>query len=245
MIVAVTNQKGGAGKTTVSCHLAFAAAERGEGVLLIDLDTQGNASTTLTGDHELAYRPGGSEVLFSGGEIAPRATAHGIHLLHGHQRLDALDSIPVADALRCRPVLRELALQWPTVILDTPPSLGLRHIAPLLWADRVVIPMEPTSYSLHALGQVLTTLRQIRQTNGGLSYRVVINRYLPRSKSHQRYVAELSTRTPVLTPYLGLRIAVQEALENQRPVWRYRGAPRSLRQSWHLLMESLLDVDAA
>lgn len=245
MILAVTNQKGGAGKTTISCHLAFAAAERGRPVLLIDLDTQGNASSTLTGDHELAYRVGGSEVLFSGTEPVPRTTSHGIDLLHGHQRLDALDATPVADALRCRPLLRELNLRWPTIIIDTPPSLGLRHIAPLLWADRVVIPMEPTSYSLHALGQVLTTLQQIRQTNSALSFRVVINRFLPRSKSHHRYVADLTSRTPILTPYLGLRIAVQEALEQQRPVWRYRTAPKALRQSWHQLMDTLLDVDVA
>lgn len=243
MIISVTNQKGGAGKTTVACHLAFAAAEAGKPVLVIDLDTQGNASTTLTQQHDLPFKPGGSEVLFvPGADIVPMETGHPrISLLHGHQRLDALDNTRIADALKLRPVLAELAIRYPTIIIDTPPSLGVRHLAPLLWSNRVVIPMEPTSYSVHALGQVLATLTQVRQTNPGLAIKVVINRYLRNTRSHSSHIAALSSRAPLLEPYLGLRVAVQQSLEEGHPVWDHRGAEPELRAQWRELMEKLLN----
>ena len=91
-VLTVTNQKGGVGKTALALHLALAGRERDLRVLLIDLDTQGSASITLTGDATVPAQDGGSGKLFAEGIIEPRDTDSGIALLHGHQKLDAIDN---------------------------------------------------------------------------------------------------------------------------------------------------------
>ncbi len=73
-IVTVTNQKGGVGKTALALHLALAGRERGLKVLLIDLDTQGSASITLTGDAAVPSQAGGSGNLFIAEAVEPRET---------------------------------------------------------------------------------------------------------------------------------------------------------------------------
>ena len=149
-IVTVTNQKGGVGKTTLACHLALAGVEKGRRTLLVDLDTQGNASTMLARSAEIAHRPGGSAALFSEATPAPLATDTGVDLLHGHQRLDEVDQrVALAEATGIRERLQ--ALPYELVVVDTPPALGLRHLGPQVWADVVVTPLEPNSFSLLAL----------------------------------------------------------------------------------------------
>ena len=106
-IVTVTNQTGGVGTTTLVCHLALAGVERGLRTLVVDLDTQGNASTMLARDATVARQAGGSAALFAEAPIAPAVTPNGLHLLHGHQRLDEVDQrVGLADATRVRDRLR-------------------------------------------------------------------------------------------------------------------------------------------
>src|SRR4029079_37609 len=91
-VLALISQKGGVGKTTLALHLAFRAAESCS-VLLVDMDTQGNATSTLLGDDAMTYlhRRGGASDLFEKplSEVTPLATRHPkIRLLWGHQHLD-------------------------------------------------------------------------------------------------------------------------------------------------------------
>ena len=238
-IVTVTNQKGGVGKTTLVCHLALAGVERGLRTLVIDLDTQGNASTMLARDAALARQSGGASALFSGGEPAPTSTSMGIDLLHGHQRLDEVDQrVRLADAAGIRARLR--ALPYDVVVIDTPPAVGLRHLGPQVWADLVVTPLEPNSFSLLALGQTLSAIEEIRAIRPGLENRVLINRFNRSSGRQNHYIELLSEHVPLTTPYLTLRVAVSDALDEGLPVWRFRRADRETRETWKRLCEDLI-----
>ena len=93
------------------------------------------------------------------------------------KRLDEVDQrVGLADATRVRDRLR--ALPYDLVVIDTPPAIGLRHLGPQVWADLVVTPLEPNSFSLLALGQTLATIEEIRAIRPGLENRILINRFI-------------------------------------------------------------------
>lgn len=126
-VLALISQKGGVGKTTLALHLAFRAAESCS-VLIVDMDTQGNATSTLLGDEGMHYlhTRGGASDLFEKplAEIVPLPTRHPrISLLWGHQHLDAVKPA-LSDVVRLRPALA--ALPYDFLIFDTPPALGPR-----------------------------------------------------------------------------------------------------------------------
>jgi len=244
-IITVTNQKGGVGKTAVALHLAFAGQDRDRRVLFVDLDTQGNASATLSRDPKVSFRSGGAAVLFDGGEseggeIVPQETPTGIDLLHGHQRLDAVDASQTLEQAG-GPIARRLRqLPHDLVVVDTPPAIGLRHLAPMLWADLCITPLEANAFSVAGLAQTLQTLGVARRLNPDLQHRTVINRHVRRSKEQARYLAELAHRVELTAPYLAQRVAVADALEQGVPVWRFRRATRDTRDQWHDLCEGVL-----
>ncbi len=236
-VVTVTNQKGGVGKTVLACHLAFASQEAGQRTLLIDLDTQANATATLTGSHAL-LSGGGSASLFTGNGVRPAQTPSGIGLLGGHQELDALDAqfrleqaVPVRERLR--------SLPYDLVVIDTPPAIGLRHVGPILWCDVCVTPLEPNSYSVAGLAHTLGALRLARRLNPALQHVALINRHIRRSKQQTRYIEELRRHVPLKQPYLPLRVAVADALDRGVPVWRFPRATRDTRDLWRNLCVDL------
>ena len=239
-IVTVTNQKGGVGKTTLACHLALAGVEKERRTLLVDLDTQGNASTMLARSAGIAHVPGGSAALFSEAAPVPLATDTGVDLLHGHQRLDEVDQrVALGDAAGIRE--RLLGLPYDLVVVDTPPALGLRHLGPQVWADVVVTPLEPNSFSLLALSQTLAAIEEIRALRPSLQNRILINRFNKSSGQQNRYIAALAEHVELTTPYLTLRVAVSDALDEGAPVWRFRRADRETRDTWKNLCGELID----
>lgn len=171
-IIAVTNQKGGVGKTTTAINMAAGFAELGARVLIVDLDPQGNASTGLGIDADrrslTSYDILLDETPVS--EVALTTTIPGLYVCPANADLASADiemianekrSFLLADALRSIDVDR-LALDY--IVLDCPPSLNLLTVNALCAADSVLIPLQAEFFALEGLSQLLLTIRTVRDS---------------------------------------------------------------------------------
>ncbi len=164
-VLVISNQKGGVGKTTTAISLGAALAERGERVLVVDLDPQGNATSGLGIGKDL---PGTYGVLLKEQPIT-EAIVHtevpGLDLLpSGPDMAGAeVELVPLmAREFRLRQALRA-AGAYDTVIVDCPPSLGLLTVNALAAGDGVVVPVQCEYYALEGLAQLLNTIEAVRQ----------------------------------------------------------------------------------
>jgi len=202
-VLAMTNQKGGVGKTTTAINLGTALAAIAERVLIIDLDPQGNASTGLGIDRksrvtssydmlvgERALRdviiPTAVPRLF----IAPSTMdLLGVELeISGHDDR----SYKLRNALRTYGKCDDLE-SVTYVVVDCPPSLNLLTINALAAADAVVVPLQCEFFALEGLSQLLTTVEQVRRTlNQALTiHGVLLTMYDPRNSLAGQVVADV------------------------------------------------------
>ena len=166
-IIAITNQKGGVGKTTTSVNLSACVADAGKRTLIVDIDPQGNASSglgKLDNDELSVY-----DVLINGekASAAIRPT--------GFANLDILSSsIELAGAeielvgmdnreTLLKRALNEVREQYDYIFIDCPPSLGLITLNALTAADSVLIPIQCEYYALEGVGQLMNTLQLVRK----------------------------------------------------------------------------------
>lgn len=165
MIYAVTNQKGGVGKTTTAVNLSACLAEAGADVLLVDLDPQGNATSGVGGD---VSSPTASDVLLDGHPAAAaiRPTAiQNLWLLPATPDLAAAAiDLPLREErefLVAR-ALADVRDRYRFVFIDCAPSLDLLTINALVASDRVIVPVQCEYYALEGLTRLLTTIDGIR-----------------------------------------------------------------------------------
>jgi len=168
-ILAITNQKGGVGKTTTSVNFAASLAETGRRVLLIDLDAQGNATMGSGCDkHEVMKT--GYDLLMGLADIRDvilYAAEAGYFLLPGNSDLTAAE-VELMDKpdreRRLRTALAYVQNEYDVILIDCPPSLNMLTINALAAAHSVFIPIQCEYYALEGLSALLETVEQVRAT---------------------------------------------------------------------------------
>lgn len=168
-IIAIVNQKGGVGKTTTSINLAAALATKGQRVLLVDMDPQGNASTGLgipRHQREKTIYNVMTENLPVDEAIQPTAVTN-LSVLPSHVDLSAAEMEIGQSEGRTR-ILRDALeaskAQFDYVMIDCPPSLNLLTINALAAARSVIVPLQCEFFALEGLSQLLQTVEMAKSS---------------------------------------------------------------------------------
>lgn len=173
-VIAIANQKGGCGKTTTSINFASCLAYLGKKVLIVDLDPQGHSTCglgisskcTKKTVYDLLYRHDGN--IPSAHDLVYCLNSH-LSIIPAHENMSYLDEklatqkereFLLKNALLC---FQSKGFQWDYVVLDCPPNLGVLTYNAFEAADEVIIPVEPSFFSLHGLAKISETLQSINQ----------------------------------------------------------------------------------
>lgn len=167
IIIALTNQKGGVGKTTTTINLGAALAETGRRVLLVDFDPQGSASVGLgvnphTLDQSIYNLLISRE--FSFDEIVLSTTVDGLDLLPANIDLSAAELQLVSEVAReltLKRVLDPIRDRYDFILIDCAPSLGLLTVNALTAADKVLIPLECEFFALRGVALLTDTIAKV------------------------------------------------------------------------------------
>ena len=196
-VIAIANQKGGVGKTTTSINLSTSLAHLGQRVLLVDCDSQGNATSGL-GLNRSTITQSVYNVLVDG--LNPRytlqMTPYKVTVLPASINLAAveveLSNLKFRET-RLRAALDSLRNEYDYIIIDCPPALGLLTINAMTAVDAVIIPMQCEFYALEGLAQLLKTIEIIKNDLNPLLFieGIVMTMYDGRTRHNKEVVDEV------------------------------------------------------
>lgn len=166
-ILAITNQKGGVGKTTTAVNLGASLAQYGQRVLLVDLDPQGNA-TMGSGIDKRSLKRTVYQVLLGQAkaeEVIQTSPRGGFDVLPANRELAGAEVEMVSlkqRESRLKNCLLALAARYDVILIDCPPALNLLTVNALVAAQAVLIPMQCEYFALEGLTDLVNTVKRVK-----------------------------------------------------------------------------------
>jgi chromosome partitioning protein len=167
-VIAIANQKGGVGKTTTTVNLSACLAVKGQRVLTIDIDPQGNTTSGL-GIDKTEVRASIYDVVINDMPLAETAiptcietlflSPSNIHLAGAEVELVSV----ISREMRLKSAIEEVKGQYDFILIDCPPSLGLLTVNALTAADTILVPIQCEYYALEGLSQLMNTVRIVQK----------------------------------------------------------------------------------
>jgi len=229
-ILALTNQKGGVGKTTTTINLATALAACGRRVLIVDLDPQGNASTGLGIGRE-DRKVTSYDILVSEASVASATVptiVPGMSIVPSSLDLSGAEIELVGEArreYRLRDALATVRDRYEYILIDCPPSLNLLTLNALIAADAVIVPLQCEFYALEGLTHLMQTIETVKRgLNPRLSiHGVVLTMYDKRNNLCDLVAADVRGHfgATVYETVIPRNVKVSEAPSHGKPVLLY------------------------
>lgn len=229
-VIAITNQKGGVGKTTTAINLSACLAQTGRRVLLIDLDPQGNSSSGLG----VVRR---KNLLTSYDVLIDDVPAEDAIV---HTMIETLDVLPSRIALagaevelvsmqgrehRMKHALQPIRDRYDYILIDCPPSLGLLTLNALTASDSILVPIQCEYFALEGLSQLMNTVKLVRsRLNGSLDIQgVVLTMFSSRFNLCVQVVEEVKKhfREKVYNTIIPRSVRMSEAPSHGLPITLY------------------------
>ena len=237
-ILAIFNQKGGVGKTSLAFHLGWYLSEIGHRTLLVDLDPQGNLSSLLDGQGCSAANlftrtgPAALEPVEVRRETPTSTGTRVFSLITSDESLQPLEATTngLAGLTKLRKALRGAEGRWDSVVIDCPPSLGGFSANAIVAADDVIVPCTLRQFSIHGLEHVCEVIQSTREEGLNPDVRIlaiVLNQF--KTESKRKTVFERDIWSDVESRYgkqllrssVPASIKIEEALYAKLPVWEY------------------------
>ncbi|MBB5186535.1 MULTISPECIES: ParA family protein [Zhongshania] len=255
----IFNQKGGVGKTSITCNLAAISAWKGFKTLVIDLDIQGNSSEYLIGAQFRDLEDNAADFfkqklsLFGKSKEAAdciyETEFENLYLMPSHPELAVIErELETRHKIyKLRDALNKLQAEYEHIYIDTPPALNFYSRSALIAADALLIPFDCDSFSQGALMGLMETVEEIREDhNENLKLEgIVVNQFQAQATLPTQLIESMKQNgLPIFAQYLSSSVKMKESRSRQSPMIHFAPSHK-LTQQLLCLHDSLGGTNSA